>query len=164
MKHPLITLLLAAAAVPVRAQTVTPVVLSNDGGYTQTAGGSIEWTLGEPVSETMTFSTNITTMGFHQPELSVVAMLAERERAGGLLVFPNPVRDELKVSFSGLEAGSYVIRLTDAIGKIIMDTKVEVSDNDRQLIIRMSEVAAGNYFLNVRRNALNETIQVTKVY
>jgi hypothetical protein len=145
------------------AQTVTPTVLSNNGGYTQTAGGSIAWTIGEPVSETYAKPSNITTMGFHQTDMEIVAVLAERNLENGLLVFPNPVRDLLNVSFKGMAAGNYSVRMTDAIGKLIVENNAIVNGDATSLEIRMNEVAAGNYFLNVTGRDFNQTIKITKV-
>lgn len=147
------------------AQTVTPVILSNNGGATQTPGGGIEWTIGEPVTETYNSFTNISTMGFHQPMLDIKTMIAEQgSEPGGLLVYPNPVRDVLSISFAGMNEGRYTVRLCDALGKIILETGTEISATNHQLAIKVNEVAAGNYFLTISGREMNRTVKINKVY
>lgn len=161
-KELLVAAVIASGAI--NAQTVTPTVLSNNGGYSQTASGSIAWTVGEPVSDTYSKPANITTMGFHQTDMEIVAMIKEQDIAGGLAVFPNPVRDILNISFKGMAAGAYTVRLTDGIGKLIMEKATVVDGETSQLEMRMSEVAAGNYYVTVSGKDINQSIQVTKVY
>ncbi len=165
MKIKLCTLFFCLCAMFIHAQTVTPVVLSNNGGATQTPGGGIEWTIGEPVSDTYTSFSNITTMGFHQPKLDIRTLITEQGgNAEGLLVFPNPVRDELNISFSGMTYGKYTVRLSDAAGKIILESGTEVSAGNHTLAIKVNEVAAGNYFLTISGQEFDRTVKINKVY
>src|SRR5690242_9955423 len=107
----LVPVFLASAAC---CQTVTPTVLSNNGGFTQTSSGSIAWTIGEPVSELYQKPGHITTMGFHQTDLDVIAFLNDHPAdADGIVVFPNPVLDLLNIKLGGLSSGRYALRLHD---------------------------------------------------
>jgi hypothetical protein len=161
-------ILLLALAFPAYSgfsQTVTPVVLSNNGGFSQTAGGSIAWTIGEPVSETYTKPTNITTMGFHQTNLDIVALVKEQTAdESGFIVFPNPVQDLLKISFKGMNSGTYSVQLNDAAGRQIMLETAEISGSSTSLEMRVNEIAAGNYFLVVKGESFSKAIKITKVY
>lgn len=163
MKQKLILVLAIAATIACNAQTVTPVVLANDGGYSSLSAGSISWSIGEPVSETYTASTNITTMGFHQPELSIITLIKEQGEDKSVLVYPNPVKDLLNVSFSGLAPGNYIVELIDNLGKLIYRTDTEVSADNYLFQIKINEVAAGNYFLRVNNKEISKTVKINKI-
>lgn len=146
-----------------KSQTNTPTVIASDGGFSQNAQGSIAWTIGEPVGDTYISATNITTMGFMQPELEVVTFIKSQGNQNGPFVFPNPVKDELKINFSGLEPGKYSIRLTDALGKLIYNSDETVNENSKYHIIKLNEVAAANYFLIISNSTFNSTIKINKI-
>lgn len=147
-----------------KAQTVTPTVYSNQGGYNVAAGGDISWTIGEPVSETFTTSTNMTTMGFHQPELGMVTLIQEQGDDKAVLVYPNPVINALTVSFKDLENGVYKMELYDDLGKLVFKTETEIKDDSKKVQLNMTQYAAGNYYLRVASSSLNKTVKVTKTY
>jgi hypothetical protein len=147
-----------------KAQTVTPMVYSNQGAYNVAAGGSISWTVGEPVSETYTTSSNQTTMGFHQPELGVATLIKEQGNNVEVLVYPNPVRDALTVSFKDLDNGVYKMEMFDDLGKLVYKTETEIKEDSKLVTVNMSQYAAGNYYLRVANSNLNKTVKVTKTY
>lgn len=144
------------------AQTVTPVVYSNQGGYNVASGGSISWTIGEPISETYTTSTKMTTMGFHQPELGVATLIKEQGNTVDILVFPNPVKDALTISFKDLDNGVYKMELFDDVGKLIYKTEMDIKEDSKLVNINMAQYAAGNYYLRVANPNLNRTVKLTK--
>lgn len=155
---------LCIATCVVKAQTVTPTVYSNQGGYNVAAGGSISWTVGEPVSETYTSTANITTMGFHQPELGIATLIKEHGEGAELLIYPNPVKESLTVSFKDLENGVYKINLFDDLGKLVFKTETEIKQDSKLINLDMTLYAAGNYYLRVANANLNKTVKVTKTH
>lgn len=157
------TLLLCSAAITVVSQTVTPTVLASDGGYATSAQGSVAWTIGEPVVETYAASSNITTMGFHQPVVELATLINENEKDSGILIYPNPVKDEVSINFAGLQEGKYLLELHDALGKLIYKGNADVSASSVHYSIKMSEVAAGAYFLNVSAKDFAKTVRVNKI-
>ena len=164
MKQKLLFTIALAVTLVYKSQTVTPVVLSNQGGFSALSGGSVSWTIGEPVSETYTTATKITTMGFHQPELSIITLIAEQGADQNILVYPNPVKDVLTVNFSGLKAGTYNLELLDGIGKLIFKTETTISATSQTYQLKVNEVAAGNYFLKVDNANFSKTVKINKVY
>jgi hypothetical protein len=146
------------------AQTVTPMVYSNQGGYNVAAGGSISWTVGEPISETYTTSTKMTTMGFHQPELGIATLMKEQGNNASLLVFPNPVKGSLTISFKDLDNGIYKIELMDDLGRSVLKTETEIKQDSKMINIDLSIYAAGNYFIRISNSTLNKTVKINKTY
>jgi len=147
------------------AQTVTPVVISSDGGFSTNAQGSIAWTIGEPVSETyVSPGSSITTMGFHQPELiELETMIREQSDNMAILIYPNPVNESLQISFKGIQHDTYALVLSDALGKLIYQSAAVVSENSNLFQIRLNEIAAGNYFLTVTGKNFNKTVKINKI-
>lgn len=163
MKQILLIAFVVAGSFYCQSQTVTPVVLSNQGGFSILTSGSISWSIGEPVSETYSTPTRIHTMGFHQPEIEIITLIAEQGEDKNILVFPNPVRDVLNINFSGLNEGTYKVDLIDNIGKIISQNQTEVSNGNYTLQLKINEVAAGNYFLRVQNEKFSKSVKINKV-
>lgn len=163
MKKKLSLLLACFSFIAFQAQTVTPVLVSNNGGYSSLPNGSISWSIGEPISETYNGPNQILTMGFHQPEISVSTLIQEQGNESEILVFPNPVRDELTLNLSGLKSGKYDVSLNDVLGKLIYKTECNVEENSTTFKMKMLEMAAGNYFIRVNNSNYNKTVKITKV-
>jgi hypothetical protein len=144
-------------------QTITPQVMSNGGGYTQTPSGSIAWTFAEPISATYFASQKYTTMGFHQTEVEVGTLLNEQDNAEGFVVFPNAVSDFLNLDFRGMTTGNYQLRMHDAAGRLVYDSAILVSEAEKRFSIVMTRFASGTYYLNVSGGRqINKTIQLIK--
>lgn len=148
-----------------RGQTVTPTVYANDGGFSAQSQGQIQWTIGEPISETYIGPSNVTTMGFNQPDLGIISLIKEQGNDVSVLIFPNPVVNELRIDFSSLESGKYSLELHDAIGKLIRKDQKEVGFSNEKHTIGLQEFAAGEYFLTVRNSSgsFSKTFKVIKV-
>lgn len=57
------------------AQSLTPQVVASGGAYATGGGYSLAYTVGEPVTATLTNGGNILTQGFHQPDLQTIVKL-----------------------------------------------------------------------------------------
>jgi hypothetical protein len=163
MKQKILITLALAGIYTCQGQTVTPVVLSNQGGFFSSSSGNISWTIGEPVSETYNGATKLMTMGFHQPELDFITLIKEQGEEQSVLVFPNPVKDMLSINFKGLAQGNYKLELIDNIGKIIYQSQTEVTEGNSTFQLKVNEVAAGNYFLRVDSKNFSKTVKINKV-
>src|SRR6478736_1254128 len=75
------------------AQSISPDVVASAGDYFLSASGSVSWTIGEPVTDTYTASSNILTKGFQQPVTIDLASVEENSGAGLFAAYPNPVED-----------------------------------------------------------------------
>jgi len=163
MKQKLLLVFALTTVITCKSQTVTPVVLSNQGGFSVLSGGSISWSIGEPVSESYVNGTKLTTMGFHQPELDFVTLIKEQGSDASVLVFPNPVRDLLTINFSGLKEGNYSLELIDNLGKLIYKSETAISEKTQTVQLKINEVAAGNYFLRVDNKDFSKTVKINKI-
>ncbi len=147
-----------------QSQTVAPTIVSGNGGYSQSPQGSLAWTIGEPISETYTSSTNITTMGFHQPEeLALTTLIKEQGDEKAILVYPNPVQNELTVNFGTVQQGNYLLELVDGLGKLLLATEVPVTEQSKRIILSLNTISIGVYYLKISRDAFSKTIKINKI-
>jgi hypothetical protein len=124
--------------------------------------GSIEWTIGEPVSESYFSTSHITTMGFHQPDIDMATLLNEMDLKGSLYVYPNPVGGLLNISVRGMEAGIYNLKIIDAAGRIVFISEAEVNQHVMDHQLSLNEMAMGNYLLTISNTKFSTTIKLTK--
>ncbi len=160
-----ITCLLFICTYTLFSQSVEPTVYSSNGGSFIIPQGSIAWTIGEPISETYTTTTNVATMGFHQPVGLLTGLAEETAGNSSILLYPNPVADELNLNFTGLKDGSYTIVIYDAQGKLIYTGQKELStSNSQSEIIKLTEAANGNYFISIvsTKNNYSKSIKFIK--
>lgn len=117
-------------------------IIGAAGEFTQAAGNTVSWTIGEVVIETFQVTANHLTQGFHQSDLYVVSI----EDYGDLdiQVYPNPARESVNIS-SDVETQMSVY---NSQGKLI-----EVRDiNDNLTTMDVSHLSRGTYMLVFEAN------------
>lgn len=91
-------------------------VISSQGDSYTDASGSIDFTIGETVIETVGDASNDLTQGFHQTNWNFVG-IDDFDPSFEVKVYPNPVDDYLIITTGDYENKAY--ELYDANGKII---------------------------------------------
>ena len=150
------------------AQSITPEIISTGGGDTSTANVSLSWTIGEPLSETISSTSTKITQGFHQNHLEIVSIEEHKEFGYEIKVYPNPSTDFINVEltfigkFSTTGNTEFKIMLIDNLGKILMS---EVIKNKLEYMIPMQDYAAGQYILKITgtEGNLYKSVQITKL-
>ena len=127
-------------------------VISTQGDSYTNASGSIDFTIGEVVINTVTDGTNDLTQGFHQTNWNFLGVedFAPNYEA---IIFPNPTEDVLNIRTSAFENVTYT--LYDAQGKLVMQDKLSVE----QTPIQVSQLAPGSYSIT-----LNNETQILKTF
>ena len=117
-------------------------VISTQGDSYTNASGSIDFTIGEVVINTVTDGTNDLTQGFHQTNWNFLGVedFAPNYEA---IIFPNPTEDVLNIRTSAFENVTYT--LYDAQGKLVMQDKLSAE----QTPIQVSQLAPGNYSITL---------------
>ena len=92
-------------------------VISSQGDSYSNGSGSIDFTIGEVVINTVTNGTNEITQGFHQTLWNFVG-LDDFDADFVVSIFPNPTQDVLTIQATAFEDVTFV--LTDAAGRIVM--------------------------------------------
>ena len=124
-------------------------VVTTAGSYGETASGSLSWTVGEPVIETITDGTNTLTQGFQQSKLTVTAINDLKVSGIELSVYPNPTADYLVLSIDDVKtnrrSSQLSLQLYDMNGKLLQNGKITGNETS----IDMSNFIPGTYILKI---------------
>lgn len=128
-------------------------VISTQGDSYTNGGNTIDYTIGEPVIETVSDGTNDLTQGFHQTLLTIVGV-EDLEVDFMVSIFPNPTAElvNLKIeNFSGM-----TIRLFDLLGKELQNKTLSKINSQ----ISVTDYPKGTYLLTI----INEEQKKIKTY
>lgn len=118
-------------------------VISSQGDSYTDASGSIDFTIGEVVIETVGDASNDLTQGFHQTNWSFVG-IDDIDPSFEVKVFPNPVDYYLIIKSSDYTNKTY--ELYDANGKVISDGHLV----DEETTIDTRELLPASYFIRIK--------------
>ncbi len=131
-------------------------VISANGGTATAAGTEVSWTIGEPITATVSDGTTTLTQGFHQTKLTVTAVNKIQVAGVEIKVYPNPTSDYVTVHFSKVvEKPTYL--LFDLSGRLIQQKNIESTDAK----IDMTGYAGGSYVLKL--NSGQQPLQTFKI-
>ena len=119
--------------------------VSTAGNYGKTTSGSLSWTVGEPVIETITDGTNTLTQGFQQSKLTVTTINDLKVSGIELSVYPNPTHDFLSIEVKADKQRDFQINLFDINGKLILQ---KMMTGNKQTI-KMQNYKSATYILKV---------------
>jgi hypothetical protein len=120
-------------------------VVTSAGGYATSASAKITWTIGEPVTETVTGASAILTQGFNQGDL--IPTLIKNPDIPGLIlkVYPNPTRDNLQISVGDTDLENLNYILFDMGGKVVNKNILKGIESD----IPFGNLTPSTYFLKI---------------
>ena len=131
-------------------------VVSANGGTATAAGTQVSWTIGEPITATVSDGTTTLTQGFQQSKLTVTAINDIQVAGVEIKVYPNPTSDFVTIHFSKvMEKPTYL--LFDLSGRLIQQKKIESTDAK----VDMTQFAGGSYILKV--NSGQQPLQTFKI-
>lgn len=141
--------LLILMKLPVCAQQI----VATAGNSENNNGITIEWTLGEPVIETIGNSTNMLTQGLHQTNLLSTGLNELNLSEAGIQVFPNPTNDIITISIIQKKHEVFVIELSDVTGQKVIQKEMR-SDSEE---LDLTNYASGIYLLRIWNKNLAHT-------
>ena len=144
--HKLLILFLSLSSGWVQSQSLSPEVIATAGEHFATANAQLSWTLGEPVIETYTGDKSQLTQGFHQTQLTVVAV-NEPVAAFPVLLYPNPTTALLTVE-APESPQAFGLELLDGSGRLLHRLPAAAPAAPRTL--DLSGYAPGLYLLQLR--------------
>jgi hypothetical protein len=143
-------LLLGFSVQNIFSQKIILSVFASAGDYKSLSGYSLSWTMGEVMTEMLTSDNIRLTQGFQQPGLAVESGIHDEHREWSVSTYPNPVFQDLIISFQGIrENRAVLISLTDMMGRIIILKELKnipVSYNYR---LEMNDLERGIYILKI---------------
>jgi hypothetical protein len=163
MKNNLI-ILAALLSLWSKSQTVTPTVISSNGGSVVLAAGTIDWTIGEIVIDTYTGASNSTTNGFHQPLINLSTFIGESPGSAEIVIYPNPVNKNLQFKISDSKCMEYEVQLHDAAGKLVLSQTLLFQSVHSGAEIDVSGLSNGVYLAQISALKCNllKTIKILK--
>jgi len=136
--------------------TLAQQVVASSGNSGSVASYMVDWTLGEPVIETISGSGNILTQGMHQSNLLVTA-ISELELPGmEVKVYPNPTGRFLKIEIIQTGNEQFFYEISDITGRKTVLKEMQTNTEE----IDMGSYVSGIYLLNV----LSQNHKIVKVF
>lgn len=134
----------------VRAQSLelSPTVISSAGNYSEAGGISLSWTLGEIAVTTMEAGSIMLTQGFQQGYLDNTGLVPE-PISWNVALYPNPVRNALRIQFDVPEPGDFLVEIQDVNGKVISQEQYKQVFPGDVIPVDMSRYEYGVYFFRI---------------
>ena len=152
MIKPLLAICLCLSVMSIRAQTLSPQVISATGAYSAVGSYSISYTVGELAAvQTFTAGSTILTQGFQQPNDIVNGLLDIGAVNGSFILYPIPATDELWFGYQFDERGRIEVELYDMTGRRLDFSYSESYDTGKVVHhFDCSMYASGNYVLSAK--------------
>jgi hypothetical protein len=134
-------------------------VVATAGSTLSNTSGSISYTIGESVAQTLTKDDKTLTQGFHQTTISVSIVNELKDIDFSITVFPNPATDYLTLKIKGGKdvQTQYIASLYDINGMLLLNKKFEGNETT----ISMGNLIPAIYFLKVTDN--NKELKIFKI-
>lgn len=121
-------------------------VCGSAGEYFAKSAGSLSWTMGEAVMETLEGSSHYFTQGFNQPN-EVITSTEEQKKEDKILVYPNPFKTELNIrinDFTEPVSGTIYSNAGQALRNFTL--------NDPVSELRLNDLKPGMYFIRLMKD------------
>jgi Secretion system C-terminal sorting domain len=139
----------------VSGQTTSRDLVSTSGGHSENATYQIDWSVGEPATNTYSSGAYILSQGFQQSEYIIVE-IEEFDANVNISVYPNPTTDIIFISTEEFLENSTIV-LMDVSGRVV-EIK-EITESRSQ--IDMGNLMNGTYLLSIK--AEDQTIKTLKI-
>ena len=115
MKSLILTIVIIISISQLYAQSTSPEVIATSGDLITGTGGSLSYTVGEPVTETI-IDEDMLTQGFQQPKFSVSFIEETVDWNHEVKVYPVPTSNYIHIEF-GKRINDMMIEVFDIQGK-----------------------------------------------
>lgn len=110
----------------------------------------LEYTVGEAVVTTESGGSIILTQGFNQPTAEPVGIDIPDYNLS-IQAYPNPTSTQLILEVEKTEDSEFIVLVYNELGQLVPDKQIRINQGTKQTVtMDFSEVAAGQYFLEVR--------------
>ena len=130
-------------------------VISTQGDSYNNTNNTLDFTIGEPVIETVSDGANDLTQGFHQTKLTVVSV-EDLDVNFSVNIFPNPTADVVNLNIDNYEGLSF--HLFDVTGKLLKQEMVTA----QRTTVNVSDYPKGTYLLTLTHQE-NKKIKTYKI-
>ena len=125
--------------------------------FLKNTGGSLSFSLGEPVIETLRGSDYILTQGFQQSKLVINTI--KEDSVEGLIaeVFPNPAKDNVFITIRNAGIKNISGEVLNQEGKILLKKELTLDKTE----LPLQTLPCGVYILNIKSD--NQDFKVVKI-
>lgn len=158
---PFYLLLFCLSCVLANSQSIERDVIATAGDHFIAPTFSLSWTLGEPVTETISNDDLMLTQGFHQgSEFKLTAIREPLAEQFDITVFPNPTPDILNIRFNSEMNEIITVQLYSMSGEKILFERTQ----DKNIQLNLANLSNASYLLSLRKNdgALITTYVINK--
>jgi hypothetical protein len=121
-------------------------VVATAGGTLGNVNGSISFTIGEGVAQTLTKGDKTITQGFHQTTISVSMISELKDLDFSMYIFPNPASDMLTLKLTNGNAAGLQYLLFDINGMLISQKNMAGPETN----ISVGQLPEGFYFIKIQ--------------
>lgn len=151
-------IILASLSLKLQSQSLERSVIGTAGSSFTNTNLSLDWTVGEISTSTLSAGNSLLTQGFHQPPQSTLSV-KNTKLLTGVTCFPNPVQNDLCIKYTQLITDSK-IELFDATGKLVFSENHNATQEHH---LNMSFYTSGIYTLKICVGNECNTFRVSKV-
>jgi hypothetical protein len=121
-------------------------VVATAGGTLDNLNGSMSFTIGEGVANTLTKGDKTLTQGFQQGSVSVIEIKKPTDSDITIIVFPNPVSDKLTLRIDKEDVSGFQYLIFDINGKLVSQKNLLSNETE----VPVNNLSKGTYFLKVQ--------------
>jgi hypothetical protein len=143
-------------SISIKAQTLTPTVLSSSGGFYTGGNVTLSFTVAEmTMVQTFTGGTNFLTQGFQQPEQLTTSVAENEVVPEEITVYPNPTNGAFNISYNAKNDGEYLVRIYDMLGQLVFAQSFAARPGLNSIKIDISQYRQGLYMLELSSTQIN---------
>jgi hypothetical protein len=165
MKKLLLLFLVCGLSVALRAQSLTPFVVSTSGAFFSNGAGMLSTTIGELAAvTTLSGGGNYLTQGFQQPWDFNVSIPEIHNNGVAFDVFPNPSSGIFTLALNTEKDSKVTVKIYDVLGKTVYFESLSHTSGYASHEINLEKMAEGMYLLEVTNTELStgNTTKTTK--
>lgn len=155
------------SAMLLKAQSLSPTVISSLGGFSESGDYSLSFTAGEAVTETFSANEHILTQGFQQPMLvSVSVRENEMNENFSVNAYPNPTSDKVFIDINSDMGEDLYLQLYDILGqKIQHPMHISMQSGNYVHELDLTGLSSGMYMVELKNESglLKEVIRIQKI-
>jgi hypothetical protein len=150
MKKIVLLFFICAFSLSLRAQYLTPFVVSTSGAFFSNGAGMLSTTIGELAAvTTLSGGSNFLTQGFQQPWDFNVSIPEMTENGFAFDVYPNPSKGNFTLALNSGKDSKVVVKVYDVLGKTVYFESMNHISGFSSHEINLRKMAEGMYMLEV---------------
>jgi hypothetical protein len=143
--------------ISLKAQTLSPMVISSSGGFYVTGNNSLSFTVAEmTMVQTFIQPTNMLTQGFQQPEQLTTAIEEKESVQGEVVIYPNPSNGQFNISYNAITDDDYQVIIYNMVGQIVFSQTYAASFGLNTISFSLGKLGQGIYMLELSSVSLKE--------